>query len=213
MSLWWVGKYIPDRNKFGCSRCWGFWSSSTPAGARIVKRCFLPALTRSPPWLYSGNPGGRSIESIYRTWRRCSRLLLQQQIAKRLHHRYHLDPKLQGAMIIIGGLSVWLFVSDWIIELARQTGNQGSYLTATYSALALVFFIAGIALRERVTAGWAWEFWRSAWAGYWSSMFGKSKRSTACSVSWLSVLFCSCWDSSTTNTRRRLRSGCKGWNV
>jgi hypothetical protein len=77
-------------------------------------------------------------------------LLAAQRIAKGFSQSGGVGPRIQGAMIIMGGLSLWLFVYDWVTELTRESGNQSSYLTASYSALGLIFFIAGMILRERV---------------------------------------------------------------
>jgi uncharacterized membrane protein len=56
-----------------------------------------------------------------------------------------LDERVQAAVIVVGGASLWLLVFRWLCENAT-----GFYLTAGWSALALVFFIVGILLRERV---------------------------------------------------------------
>jgi len=138
MSLWWVGKYIPDRNKFGCSRCWGFWSSSTPAGARIVKRCFLPALTRSPPWLIlatraggrsslSTEPGGVVRVAFTTTNRQTPAPPVPPRSETARRHDHHRRAERFGFSSRIGS-------SSW----RGKPATRESYLTATYSALALV---------------------------------------------------------------------------
>jgi len=66
-------------------------------------------------------------------------------MARRLPGRYPLEPVVHAAVITIGGLSLWLFLSRWVLEKA-----SGFYLTASWSALALVLFTTGILLRERV---------------------------------------------------------------
>lgn len=71
--------------------------------------------------------------------------LAQQRAAKHLHADYQLPPQIHNAMIAIGGLCLWLFVSRWVLEKA-----SGFYLTASWSGLALVLFIFGISFRERV---------------------------------------------------------------
>src|ERR1044071_1687464 len=48
-------------------------------------------------------------------------------------------------MIIVGGLSLWLWVNRWLSQ-----GEHGFYLTAGWSVLALVLFGCGMAVRERV---------------------------------------------------------------
>ena len=72
-------------------------------------------------------------------------LLVQTQTAKRLPERYALQPELRGGILLVGGLSLWRFVSLGILETA-----SGFYLTASWSVLALGLFAAGMALRERM---------------------------------------------------------------
>jgi uncharacterized membrane protein len=72
-------------------------------------------------------------------------LLAQRQVARRFPQRYPLDPGIHNAVILVGGLSLWLFVSRWVLELAN-----GFYLTASWSVLALILFTTGLSLRERM---------------------------------------------------------------
>jgi uncharacterized membrane protein len=72
-------------------------------------------------------------------------LLAQRQIARHLPERYPLDPRIHSAVILAGGLSLWLFVSRWVLEMA-----SGFYLTASWSLLALALFTTGLVLRERM---------------------------------------------------------------
>ena len=73
-------------------------------------------------------------------------LLGQRQIACRLPERYAIRPEIHTAVILIGGFSLWRFLSLWVLEQQPE----GFYLTASWSMLALGFFTAGIALRERM---------------------------------------------------------------
>jgi len=72
-------------------------------------------------------------------------LLGQREMARRLPQRYPLDAGIHNAVIVIGGLSLWLFVSRWVLEIA-----SGFYLTASWSLLALALFSTGWVLRERM---------------------------------------------------------------
>jgi len=72
-------------------------------------------------------------------------LLAEQQAAKRLPDRYALDARVHGAIIFVGGVTLWLFCTRWVLELA-----SGFYLTASWSFLALALFTCGIVVRERV---------------------------------------------------------------
>ena len=75
-------------------------------------------------------------------------LLAQRQIARRFPDRYPQDAAIHNAVIVIGGLSLWLFVSRWVLELAN-----GFYLTASWSVLALGLFTTGLLLR-----GWMYRW-------------------------------------------------------
>jgi uncharacterized membrane protein len=72
-------------------------------------------------------------------------LLAQAEIARRSPDRYPFDANVPHSLIILGGLSLWLFVSRWVLEMAN-----GFYLTASWSVLALGLFSAGLLLRERM---------------------------------------------------------------
>ncbi len=71
--------------------------------------------------------------------------LAQQRIAKRFPNRFQVESAVQSAVIIIGGLSLWLFVSRWM-----RLNASGFYLTASWSVLALALFVFGMMFRERM---------------------------------------------------------------
>jgi uncharacterized membrane protein len=56
------------------------------------------------------------------------------------------EPPFHVALILGGGLSLWLFLSRWVVLVSREH----FLLTATWAALALVIFGGGFALRERM---------------------------------------------------------------
>jgi uncharacterized membrane protein len=72
-------------------------------------------------------------------------LLAEQQVAQRRPHHYPLESSIHNIVILIGGLSLWLFVSRWVMEMAN-----GFYLTASWSVLALALFAVGLVLRARM---------------------------------------------------------------
>jgi hypothetical protein len=72
-------------------------------------------------------------------------LLVQAEIARRSPSRYPFDSNVQHSLIVLGGLTLWLFVSRWVLEM-----DNGFYLTASWSVLALGLFSAGLLLRERM---------------------------------------------------------------
>src|SRR5262249_10250965 len=74
-------------------------------------------------------------------------LLAEQQVVKRFPEYFRLDTRVQGVVIGVGCFSLWLLVYRWLCEIEYA---PGFYLTAGWSALALVLFIVGIVLRERM---------------------------------------------------------------
>jgi uncharacterized membrane protein len=78
-------------------------------------------------------------------------LLGAQQAAHRWPARYRLTRPLQMTLILTGGLSLWGFLTRWVLWLEDARG--GSYLTASWSLLGLALFTIGFALRER---GYRW---------------------------------------------------------
>ncbi len=145
MSLWWVHKYIPAREN-----CWVL----VLAGLLVF---LLAGWRRNFELLLFG--GAYTIAGLVKFWLPIEGtssiylptlvaillLLAQQRIAKHLPERYRLQPEVHCGTIILGALSLWLFVSRWILQMA-----DGFYLTAGWSVLVLAFFIFGMALRERI---------------------------------------------------------------
>ena len=145
MTIWWVCEYIPARERIwllallgllmflfaGLYRSREILLSSAAFTLTALALFWLPLL--EAPTVYWPNLVVIVI------------LLGQRQIAKRLPEYYDLDSRVHATVIIIGGLSLWLFLTRWVCQNA-----SGFYLTASWSALALVLFTVGMVLRERV---------------------------------------------------------------
>ena len=71
-----------------------------------------------------------------------------QGCARRRPERYPLTTPLHNACLAAGGLTLWFWLSRWVDARAG-----GFYLTASWSGLALLIFVAGMGLRER---GYRW---------------------------------------------------------
>jgi uncharacterized membrane protein len=155
MSIWWVNEYVPARE-----RIWVF----AFLGAVIF---LLGGRWRNQEALFFG--GAFSLVGFGLLWvplhggptlywpnlLAILALLGQQQIAKRFPASYPLDSLVHGAMIVVGGLSLWLYITCWICREPISYRllfhhESGVYVTAGWSVLALVLFGCGIALRERV---------------------------------------------------------------
>jgi hypothetical protein len=73
-------------------------------------------------------------------------LAAQQRVAKRWDGRFKLPSEVHATIVTVFSLSLWLFVTRWVDTL--HTG--GIYLTAAWSVLALMLFMTGMTVRERV---------------------------------------------------------------
>ncbi len=146
MSLWWVLEYVARREQIWVLIAIGVvvfafagWRRSREAlwfGAPFSALALLLLWARS--FEASGNvylPSGLAILA----------LLVQQQAARRLPARYDLDSRIHAGIIIVGGVTLWRFVSCWIMQ-----HGGGFYLTVSWSVLALVLFAGGVVLRERM---------------------------------------------------------------
>jgi len=146
MSLWWVLEYVARREQVWVLMAIGVlvflfagWRRSREAllfGATFSAMALLLFWARS--FEFSGDvylPSGLAILA----------LLAQQRTAKRLPERYAVDSRIHAATIVLGGLTLWRFVSCWIMK-----HGGGFYLTVSWSVLALVLFACGVVLRERM---------------------------------------------------------------
>jgi len=145
MSLWWVCEYIRERE-----RVWVFalvgvlvfifagWRRSREAG--LFGATFtLAGLTTL--WLAFS----RELLVYFPNVLAVLALLGQQQIVRRLPERYELPRGVQSATIMVGSVTLWRLVSDWVL-----LGPGGLYLTASWSVLAFLLFGSGVVLREKM---------------------------------------------------------------
>ena len=145
MVIWWVCEYIPARERIWLLALLGllmflFAGLYRSREALLSSAAFtLTALALF--WLpLIGAP------TVY--WPNLVVIVLllgQRQMAKRLPEYYDVDSRVHAAVIVAGGLSLWLFLTRWVCE-----GAGGFYLTTSWSVLALALFTAGMILRERV---------------------------------------------------------------
>jgi uncharacterized membrane protein len=145
MSVAWVCEYIPTRERIWCLAVLGLivfllagWKRNREA---LVYGAVYSAISLAMFWLTASKA-----ETIY--WANLMAILLvvlQQQIAKRRPGHYPLEATVHATIIFVTGLSVWWFGTRCVLEQASS-----SYLTASWSLLALMFFASGIVLRERM---------------------------------------------------------------
>ncbi len=144
MSLWWVHKYIDSQEQ-----CWGLGVIGLVLFAFAAWRANRETLLFSAVftvgalckiWL----PPPSTVSAYWPNLLVILGLLAQQQFARRRIPGFKLSPTVQASVITVSGLTLWLFVSRWILE-----GPDKLYLTAAWSALALLMFVAGFSFRER----------------------------------------------------------------
>ncbi len=145
MSIAWVWEYIPERDRVWTLSALGL-AAFLFAGWKRNREAllFVVVFTALALGLFWWPKPER--QAVY--WPDLVAILVllaEEHAAKRLPDRYGLDARVHGAVIVIGALSVWLFCTRWIMEIA-----SGFYLTASWSLLALAFFTCGIVVRDRV---------------------------------------------------------------
>ncbi len=145
MTIGWVWAYIPERERIWVLELlalgvflWAGWKQNREALAFSAAFTFVALALFWLPLLDVSSVYAPNLAAILV-------LLAQRQAARQLPDRYPLAPAVHGAVIVIGGASLWLFVTRWVLESANA-----SYLTASWSVLALVLFTSGIAFKERV---------------------------------------------------------------
>jgi hypothetical protein len=145
MSLWWLLEYIPNREQIWVLMLIGLavfvfagWRGNREA---LLFGAVFSGLALGLLWTRAGQPGYVYLPNALAIFL----LLGQQQIAKRLPARYQINAQTHATLIVVSGLTLWLFVSRWVSRNA-----SGFYLTASWSALALMLFVCGLAMRERM---------------------------------------------------------------
>jgi hypothetical protein len=147
MSLCWIWQYIPARERMWLLSLLGLWFFLFAGWRRSREALVCSAVyTFSSLLLFWAQPLFDISSSYWPNLGAIIVLLIQRQLARRLPERYPLEPAVHNAAMTIGGLSLWLFLSRFVLDQA----NGEHYLTASWSALALILFAVGIALRERM---------------------------------------------------------------
>jgi hypothetical protein len=146
MSIWWVCAYIPERERIWLLALLGLWVFVWAGWQRNREALFFSASFTLAALALFWLPLIEAPRVYWPNLLVIVILLAQRQFARRLPERYPLAPGVHTAIIITGGLSLWRFLSLWVLE--QQPA--GFYLTASWSLLALAFFTCGIVLRERM---------------------------------------------------------------
>jgi len=146
MSIWWTCEYIPPRERIWLLALLGLWVFVWAGWKQNREALLFGAVYTFTALMLFWLP---LIEAPKVYWPNLVVILIllgQRQFARQLPERYPIGPGVHTTVILIGGLTLWLFMSRWVLEQQPS----GFYLTASWSGLALAFFTCGIVLRERM---------------------------------------------------------------
>jgi uncharacterized membrane protein len=146
MSVWWVCEYIPERERIWVLFIVGLVMFLWAGWRRNSETLLIAAAYSVFGFAMLWWPLHRESIAYFPNVLAVLVWLTQQQIVRRAPQRYAVDHRIQNLMIALGGVSLWLLLYRWL----HETAVTQSYLTASWSVLALIFFITGMTLRERM---------------------------------------------------------------
>ena len=110
MSLWWVQAYIPDRERIWVLALVGLLIFLLAGRLRNSEALLFSAAFTLVGFALFWLPLHGTATVYWPNPLAILILLAEQQIARKIPDRYRLDPRVHGAMIAIGGLSLWLLL-------------------------------------------------------------------------------------------------------
>jgi len=144
MSLLWINDYVPERQ-----HAWVCMLAAAAVLALALRRASREALLAAA--IYAAASLARlwwgddlMMDLYWPNWLSLLALLAMQQLLRRQAARLPLDENTHGAVVFLGGVSLWRFLSCW----AAQFGG-GVSMTMTWAGFAVAVFAAGIFLRDR----------------------------------------------------------------
>jgi hypothetical protein len=145
MLLAWVHEYLPARERFWVFALLGL-LAFLASGWRRSQEGFVASAVLTISGLLAFWFQWDRAPTVYLPNLLAILLLLgQQRLARQVPANFEFKPELHTVMIPLGGLSLWLFVSRWVSE-----HSSAFYLTVSWAGLALLLFVAGLGLRERI---------------------------------------------------------------
>jgi uncharacterized membrane protein len=142
MSLLWICQYVPERPRAGA-----FMLAAAAVFALAVWRRNREALLATAVYAVAALGGlwlhdDLEMDVYWVNFVSLIALLAMQQTLRRAGEKLLLDEKIHGAVIFLGGVSLWRLLSCWV-----ATG--GVFLTMTWAGFAVAVFALGMFLRER----------------------------------------------------------------
>jgi hypothetical protein len=145
LALAWIHAYVPGRERLWVLTVLGLAAFAWAGWRRSAEALLFNAVLVGAGLIHFWLPGDRAASVYWPNLLAIALLLAQQQAARRLPERFRLDVAAHHAVVLVGGLSLWLLLSRWV-----RLESGGFYLTVSWSVLALALFVAGLALRERM---------------------------------------------------------------
>jgi uncharacterized membrane protein len=145
MSIWWVFEYIPPSERIWVLAAIGAGLFALAGWRRNLELLAFSGAFAGAALLYFWLPLDERPLVYWPNLLTILALGIEQQVAKQMPDRYRTGSYVHGTVILVAGLSLWQYVSQWVMQNA-----SGFYLTASWSALALALFTCGIASRERL---------------------------------------------------------------
>jgi uncharacterized membrane protein len=150
MSVCWVCKYIPERERVWFFVLPGLFTFLLGGWRKSVEVLVWGAVYTACAIVWLWLPGHENSIVYAPNFVAVAVVLAQQRIAKLFAGRYPLSSQVHGTVITIGGVSLWFLVTRWVWEVAEQDPKLAGLMTASWCGLALVLFTCGIVTRERV---------------------------------------------------------------
>ena len=116
MSIWWVCQYIPERERIWLLALLGLWVFVWAGWQRSREALLFSAAYTLVALVLFWLPLLEAPRVYWPNLMVILILLAQRQFARRLPERYPLGPEVHTAVILIGGLSLWRFLSLWVLE-------------------------------------------------------------------------------------------------
>ncbi len=145
MSIWWVCQYVPDQHRIWLFGLISLCLFAMAGHFRNRETAIASAAYLLPGLIIYWIPGYEPRPTFIADFMIILAVIAEQRVARRAPHRFGFPEQAHSTYVIVGGLTLWLFLSRNVLQHA-----SGFYLTACWSALALVLFGFGLLVRERM---------------------------------------------------------------
>jgi hypothetical protein len=142
MSLNWLWQYVPDRERAGAFMAVAIGVFALAVWKRSREALFGAAVYSVVSLITLWAAVDLEMDASWMNLLSLLSLLVMQQVLRRLPGLFSLDEKIHDAIILIGGVSLWRFLSCCV-------PTSDIFLTMAWAGFAVLVFAAGMVLRER----------------------------------------------------------------